>query len=126
MASFSDKSVLKQIYDTLSEDGTKVYFPGQHKGECIGKYIVIKMAGVSPILGISSERPIYDIMLYVPLNKYTQLETWAMEVKQKLKKLYPMIMYAGNETPDYVDDNVKAVMKSFQYYGIRKIEYMDF
>lgn len=126
MASFSDKPVLKQIYDTLSEDGTKVYFPGQHKGECKGKYIVIKMAGMAPIFGISSERPIYDIMLYVPLNKYTQLETWAMEVKQKLKKLYPMIMYSGNEVSDYVDDNVKAVMKSFQYYGIRKIEYMDF
>lgn len=126
MVKFSDNPVLQQIYDTLSEDGTSVYFPGQHKGECVAKYIVIKMSGVSPVLGISSERPIYDIMLYVPLNKYSQLETWAMEVKQKLKKLYPMIMYAGNETPDYVDDNVKAVMKNFQYYGIRKIEYMDF
>lgn len=29
------KSVLKQIYDCLKENGTDAYFAGQHEGECI-------------------------------------------------------------------------------------------
>ncbi len=36
------KSVLKQIYDCLKENGIDVYFAGQHEGECIKKYTVIK------------------------------------------------------------------------------------
>ena len=121
----NNESVLKQIYDKLKENGQKVYWPGQHKGECTERYIVLKMAGVTPLTGVSSERPLYDIMLYVPYNQYSQLETWAFEIKEILRTLYPMIMYAENETSDYIDETVKGIMKSFQYQGIRKIVYMN-
>lgn len=112
--------ILKQIYNALKADGTDVYFPAQHKGECLKEYIVIKADGVAPTT-VSSERPIYTIMLYVPDNKYTRLESFMLETKEKMKSVYPLVSYAGNETPSFYDDEVKGHMISFQYQGIRKI-----
>ena len=66
-------SVLKQTMNVLKSDGTEVYFPSQHKGECLKEYIVIKSDG-TVALSISSERPIYTIMCYVPYDKYSRLE----------------------------------------------------
>lgn len=117
-------SVLKQIYDCLKKDGFDVYFPSQHKGECNSPYIVIRMAGVYNPLTVSSERPLYDILIYVPENRYSILETIIYDTKQSLKKLYPMIEYNGTETATYYDESVKANMVSFQYQGIRKKENM--
>ena len=37
------KEVSKQIYDLLKQNNFDVYFPSQHKGECISKYVVIKI-----------------------------------------------------------------------------------
>lgn len=115
------QDIIKQIFDVLKEDGTDVYFPMQKQDECKNKYIVVKMDGVNPTMNVSSERPIYTIMCYVPKNNYTMLEGFIKETKDKLKKLYPLIEYAGNETPSFYDDDVKAHMISFQYQGIRKI-----
>lgn len=115
-------SIIKQIRDVLSEDGTEVYFPTQHKGECLKEYIVVKQEGTITPLTVSSERPIYTLMLYVPLNQYSRLEDFIFETKQKIKKIYPLVMYAGNETASYYDEDKKANMISFQYYGCRKIE----
>mgnify|MGYP000500093019 CR=1 FL=1 len=55
------KEVSKQIYDLLKQNNFDVYFPSQHKGECISKYVVIKHDGVYQPLTVSSERPIYTI-----------------------------------------------------------------
>lgn len=115
-------SVLKKIRDVLREDGTEVYFPTQHKGQCLKEYIVIKLDGTNEELTVSSERPLYTIMCYVPENKYSRLEEFVFETKQKMKELFPMLMYAGNETPSFYDSDVKGNMKSFQYQGCRKIE----
>lgn len=115
-------SVIQKIYDSLKEQGFDAYFPGQKKGECTRKYVVVKDDGGVEVVGISSERPIYTIMCYVPENKYSLMGTYKLEVKEAMRKLYPMVMYAGNETPSYYDSNVKGHMVSFQYYGIRKIK----
>ena len=32
-------SILKEVRKTLSSDGTEVYFPSQHEGECLNEYI---------------------------------------------------------------------------------------
>ena len=107
------KGILKQIHDCLTRNGFETYFPSQKHGECLETY--------DP-LTVSSERPIYTIMVYVPENRYSIFEKIIFDVKQTLKKMYPMIMYIGNETPSYYDENVKANMVSFQYYGCRKKE----
>lgn len=114
-------SVLKQIRDILEEDGTIVCFPSQHKGECIKEYIVIKQDGTVEA-SVSSERPIYTIMCYVPQNNYSDLEMLVSKTKEKMKKIFPLVMYVGNETPSYYDDTIKGHMVSFQYQGCRKIK----
>ena len=114
-------SLLKDIWDLLKDAGFNPFMPGQHMGECIDPYVVVKLSGVLP-LEVSSERPIYTFLVYVPENEYTKLETNVFAIKQELKKLYPRIMYAGNETESFYDERIKAHMISFQYYGIRKLE----
>ena len=116
------KEVSKQIYDLLKQNNFDVYFPSQHKGECISKYVVIKHDGAYQPLTVSSERPIYTIMCYVPEQSYSELESFVLEVKRTMKDIFPLVMYAGNETPSYYDDSVKGHMISFQYYGARKIK----
>lgn len=115
------KTILEQIYDVLRDDGTPVFFPEQKTGECLEPYIVIKTEGTIKPLIVSSERPIYTIMCYVPKNNYRTLEKLVTETKEKMRALYPLLMYEGNETPSFYDDNVKAHMISFQYLNCRKI-----
>ena len=79
-------SILKKTIDILKEDGTEVYMPSQHKGECINEYIVVKMDGVIDVLDISSERPIYTIMCYVPYNQYSKLESFVQNIASEIDK----------------------------------------
>ena len=116
------KEVSKQIYDLLKQNNFDVYFPSQHKGDCISKYVVIKHYGAYQPLTVSSERQIYTSMCYVPEQSYSELESFVLEIKRTMKSVFPLVMYAGNETPSYYDDSVKGHMISFQYYGTRKIE----
>lgn len=118
-------SIQKQIVDVLRKDGSKVYFPEQHEGECLNNYLVVKSEGVVPLLGTSSERPIYTVMCYVPKNRYSDLEDLVFKTKQKMKELYPMLMYTGNESPSIYDEDLKAHMVSFQYQGCRRIKYSN-
>lgn len=115
------EEIIKALRRVLTSDGTPVFFPGQHKGECKKEYIVIKYDGAVDLEFVSSERPIYTIMCYVPENNYSRLESFVFETKQKMKRCFPLVMYGGNETPSYYDDGVKAHMISFQYLGVRKI-----
>lgn len=117
-------NILKTIKSVLIENGIDAYFPSQHKGECIAPYTVIKSSGTLNLLSartVSSERPIYEFLLYVPKNNYSYLEEYKIQVRTILKKLFPLIQYAGMETPSFYDDEVKGHMISFQYYGVRKI-----
>lgn len=115
-------SIIKDIRDCIDGHGIKTYNPGQHKGDCTEPYIVVSLNGVTSLLNVSSERPLYMLMVYVPWNNYSMLEQITYNVKQWLKELYPMIEYAGNETPAYYSSDNKSYMVSFQYQGIRKIE----
>lgn len=114
-------NILKKIRDVLSEDGTDVYFPLQKMGECEKQYIVVKYDGAIDLDSVSSDRPIYTILCYVPRDNYSNLEKFVIETKQKMKKCFPIVMYTGNETPSFYDETYKAHMVSFQYLGCRKI-----
>lgn len=116
------KPVLKQIYDCLKQNNINVYFAGQHEGECTERYTVIKKGGATTEYNVSSERPLYTIMCYVPKHNYSDIEEYVLEIKKHMKELYPLVMYTGNETDSFYDENVKGHMVSFQYQGCRKIE----
>lgn len=116
------KPVLKQMYDCLKQNNINVYFAGQHEGECAEKYTVIKKGGATTEYNVSAERPLYTIMCYVPKHNYSDIEEYVFEIKKHMKELYPLVMYTGNETDSFYDENVKGHMVSFQYQGCRKIE----
>lgn len=109
------------IFDHLKANGYSVYPPAQKTGECKSKYVVVRGAGVNPVGVVSSTRAIYDIMLYVPYNKYSSIEPEVASLKQIMKGLFPMIRPTGNETPPFPDDAVKGFMVSVEYENYRKI-----
>ena len=81
------KSIIEQIRDAIAVDGTEVYYPSQHKGECLKEYVVVKSEGTYEQQTVSSERPLYTIMLYVPVNRYGRIESFMFETKQKMKQV---------------------------------------
>lgn len=109
------------IYKHLSDNGIEVYSPTQKKGECTSPYVVLKDAGTIKIAGLSSTQTIYDVMCYVPKDRFTLLEKYVHQVKQIMSKLQPMIMPLFIETASFYDDSVEAHMISVQYRNNRKI-----
>lgn len=118
------ETVIKQIYKFLKSKNIKVYMPAEHIGDCLEPYVVVRSGGVVELLSVSSERPVYTFMFYVPYRNYLQLEEFKEQVKEMLIELYPMIQYSGNETEAYYDDTNQSFMTSVEYYGIRKIRYI--
>lgn len=114
-------SILSQIRDAIQEDGIDCFYPSQHMGECKKEYVVLKTGGTVSETNVSSERPVYTLMCYVPENKYSRLESMLIDVKTSMKKVFPMVRYVGNETSSFYDEDVNAHMISFQYQGCRKI-----
>ena len=96
--------VWKKIFRHLKSEGYDVYSPGTKKGECKNKYIVIKRAGGTNTQFSTSEI-FYDIMLYVPDNNYSELDSFVDDVKKSMKKLFPLVKPTGEETTSYYDDN---------------------
>lgn len=112
---------LEDIYRHLKSQGVEVYFPGQKVGECRANYVVVKESDTSQYQGLSSTATVYEVLCYVPRDRYSQLSIFSDQVKEIMKKLYPMIRPLYNETPPFYEDLVKAHMKSIQYMNIRKI-----
>lgn len=111
----------KDIYLHLKEAGFKVFSPGQHEGECYESYVVVKSSGSSKLLGFSSTQNYYDLLCYVPKDKYSELETYVALVEESMKQLEPMIIPTHDKTPGYYDDQIKAHMVSVMYQNYRKI-----
>lgn len=108
------------IYKLLEAKGFDVYAPGQHKGECTSKYIVVKMSSMSSVQGCSSGTFLYDLMMYVPKDEYSQLEGFISDVENAMKDLEPMIMPMYFRTSSFYDDSLKGHMVSSQYRNTRK------
>lgn len=119
----SKKSVLKQIRGHLRDKGFDTFYPSQHKGECLKPYVVIKYDGASQVAGVSSDQAIYTLMCYVPSEQYSTLMSYAEQVKEAMKELFPLVRPNGNETPSVYEDDNKSHMVSVQYTNYRKINY---
>lgn len=110
-----NKTVWQNIFDVLKEH-FDVFPPATHKGECKSPYLVLKTAGTSSYIGISSKARYYEILVYVPQNEYDKLEVISNNVSKVIEdELVPMIMPTGQEQPDFFDDSVNAHMRSIQY-----------
>jgi hypothetical protein len=108
------------IFTYLKEKGFDVYSPGSKEGECISPYIVVKHAGKSKVSNVSSSMVLYDLLVYIPKNRYSYLETFVNKVEDAMDGLFPMIRPVHYQTTPYYDDNVKGWMVSIQYENVRK------
>lgn len=115
------KTRFMDIYKHLSENGIEVYSPTQKQGECVSPYVVVKDAGTTQFNNFSSTQTLYDVMCYVPKDRFTLLEEYVGQVKALMKQLKPMIMPTYFETASFYDDTVKAHMISVQYRNMKKV-----
>ena len=115
-----ENSRYKDLYKHLKQEGFSVYTPGQKTGECTAPYVVIKDTGTAQFAGFSSTQSVYDLMCYVPKDKYTDLDLYVDSVEVAMKGLYPMFKSAHYRTPAYYDESCKAYMVSTQYYNYKK------
>lgn len=105
----------EDLYRFLKSKNYEVYAPSQKTGDCTKRYIVVKNGDGNSLNGTQSTVDYYDIYLYVPLNNYSQLGKFKVEVKNALKELAPEIKDLHQDTQSMVDDSVKAHMLRMTY-----------
>ena len=80
----------KDIYNKLKQHGIDVYSPGQKTGECTSPYVVVKDAGRVDLTTVSSSQNLYDLMCYVPMDKYSTLDLFVDDIENIMDELFPM------------------------------------
>lgn len=111
----------KDIYDHLKSKGIDVYSPGQHEGECLSRYVVLKVGGVSQLGQFTSTVNSYDLLVYVPKNEYSELEVFVEQVKSIMRELEPMIKPQNIQTESFFDDRINGHMVSIMYSNNRRM-----
>lgn len=112
--------MITSIYTKLKETGLNPYWPGKHTGECAKRYCVVKENNQAPFYYSNKiGYRLLDIIIFVPVSSYVQIEPYAKEIKATLKGL--PLRYAG-ETPVITDDVKKAYTTSIQYQILKKLE----
>ena len=105
----------------LEKSGFKVKSPGIALAQCTSPYLVVRHDGSTRKAGISTNIDVYSILVYVPKQSYSELEVQVMSVKIAMKKLEPMILPYGSETPSFYDDGFQAHMVSIMYKNYKKM-----
>ncbi len=108
------------IFLHLKKAGFAVYAPSEKEGECKKPYIVVKGAGVSKAASVSSSVALFDVMVYLPKNQYSKVESFVRDVENALDGLWPMIRPTHFQTAPFYDENVKGWMVSIQYQNYQK------
>jgi hypothetical protein len=109
------------IYDKLKEKGLNPYAPGQHTGICNTKYVVVKEQTQAPFFNNNKVGyRLVDLILFVPVASYVQVEPYAKLIKAAMKEL-PQLRYTGNETPVIVDDEKQAYTTSIEYQILKRL-----
>lgn len=111
-----ENSRLRDLYVFLDSKGYEVYFPVQHEGDCISKYLVIKYNGTSGSMSFSSREDLYSILCYVPSNQYSHIESFVQAVRKDMKELEPLFLpYNDQQLPTYFDDANKGYYVEIDY-----------
>lgn len=111
----------KDIFLHLKSKNFNVYPPASKLGECTETYLVLKVGGSTKSSSISTNIDIYSVLIYVPQNKYSILDSIIQDVKKAMKELYPMIREYGVQTPSFFEEAIKAHMVSIDYFNYKKI-----
>lgn len=105
------------IFRHLQEQGFDVYALGQHKGVCTSPYIVLRNNGTT--LGRGAEQALYELLLYMPVDRMSGFEDFIREVKRAMNLLYPALklvipedMYAQMRNNAIENDKLKRLRDS--------------
>lgn len=108
------------IYNKLKAENIEVYTPGQHLGDCMSPYAVVRPQSSAQTGDYSSNTLTCDVLCYVPLSQFSSLEPFVLRVKAVLKTLYPQVKESHFELPGFVDESNKSHMWSIQYEGYQQ------
>lgn len=103
------------LYDYLVDNGYSVYPPGTHEGDCDSPYLILTLAGTSPVYGISTDDDLYEILVYYPYGWYSTMEGFQKSLKRTMAKFAPVVHIVEDFGFVYHDDDVKAYMTSINY-----------
>lgn len=110
------------IFDKLEEKNLNPFPTGVHKGHCNEPYCVVKEGSQIPSLQSNKlGQRVIDIIVFVPLNDYTELEPYKNKIRSGLKEL-KFLRKTGFESQAIPDDEKKAYTSSIQYTIIKKLE----
>lgn len=112
--------MFKEIYLHLKKCGFNVYSIGQHKGLCNEPYIVISETGDGEITGKNIMSKNIELLIYYPLERYSELEGYIKKIKGSMQEL-GHIRRVIEANPIVIDDDKKAYM-TFLSYRIIKIK----
>ena len=102
----------KELYDFVNAL-YPVYWPSQKSGECKTPYIVMKYKDQK--LSVSNSKAGWqyiDFMVYVPVNSILPLD----EIIDNLIIVIGNVLeFTGNITPDFIDTDIKAIMRSIEF-----------
>lgn len=105
------------IHRLLTQEGYAVYSVGQHEGLCKSPYLVLRDNGVTRQQSI--EVPEYEVLLYYPMEHYSEFSDYINGVKVAMNKLYPTLKLVEDEQPHYPDNEIRAYMTSLIYRNSR-------
>ncbi len=112
----------QDIYTKLKEKNLNPFPPGQHKGKCEEPYVVIKEGTqISSINTNKLGQRVIDIIIFVPLNSYIEIDPYVKKIRAALKEL-PYLRKTGGETPIITDDEKEAYTMSIEYVLQKKLE----
>lgn len=114
----------KDIFLSLKKQGFEVYFPGQHVGDCLTKYVVVKQGVTSKLPGFSTMVRYFNILCYVPKDFAPSLMDFVQEVQNAMLDLSPMIKFNDTMQEPYFDDSVNGWLMSIEYINYYK-QYSD-
>lgn len=110
----------QRLYQILSDSGWAVYSPGQHTGLCTEPYIVLRLAGTQDPEGISSYFDLYELLLYVPYGRYSEIESAQKAIKSLMRAYCPVVAVYDDFDYTFNDDDVKGYQSSITYRVVKK------
>lgn len=113
-------SCWKVIFRHLKSKGYDVYPPGIKEGECTSMYVAIRHAGISEVVGFSTDSHFYDIMLYLPHNRYSEIDIEIRRIKEHMDELFPLIRPTRHIDIPFWDYEIKAWQTSIEYVNYVK------
>lgn len=109
-------SMLTNIVDTLTAAGISAYMPGKHEGKCLSAYVMAADGGVIRT-GKTTGRHIYQLYVYVPMDRPSTLTAQVASVRDAVKTL-TSLRQTGDQSPDMIDEELGAYCVTLEYSAL--------